>query len=154
MLLDDAASPRKLGPYRGLAASTPLRTIPEAPGQPSMSTAEFNLEADSTLCRIGVQGSLLGPSAEELRDFVLECASRRPPIVILDFRGVDHLDTRGIGVLVALRNRLRRGGTSLRIETAEGPVLRVIRTLRLAEALGVAVPEPARPAPAPRPAAR
>jgi len=58
--------------------------------------------------------------------------------LLVDLRGVDLIDSLGIGVLVGLRRRVGPEG-SVRIEVSDGPVARLLTTCGVTEILDVVV---------------
>ena len=73
-------------------------------------TLEQTSSEDPDTAAVVVRGELdmaTSPKLRELLDHLVDVGSRR---IVLDCRGLDFLDSSGIGVLVATRTRLGDGG--------------------------------------------
>ncbi len=74
-----------------------------------------------------VRGEIDMATAPQLRDRLNELVDAGSTRIVLDCRGLDFLDSSGIGVLVAVRKRLGDGGTL----TLESPPAHVRKVLDL-----------------------
>jgi anti-sigma B factor antagonist len=74
-----------------------------------------------------VRGEIDMATAPQLRDTLLGLVDRGVTRISLDCRGLDFLDSSGIGVLIAVRKRLGDDGTL----TLEGPQAHVRKVLEL-----------------------
>jgi anti-sigma B factor antagonist len=89
-----------------LAASVP--PSPRPPG----SLRIAHREAEGGWCVVSVDGEVDLASAPELKSALLELlAGRGYRRFVLDLSGVGHLDSTGLGVLAAFRQRLGADGT-------------------------------------------
>jgi anti-sigma B factor antagonist len=74
---------------------------------------------------IDVGGELDLYTAPSFRESVLEAAGDNdPPRVIVDFRGLDFIDSSGLGAIVACLKHLRERGGDLALAAPEGSGLR------------------------------
>ena len=90
-----------------------------------------------------VAGEIDIGTAPELRQRVFHLIDDGSPHVIMDLRGVDFLDSTGLGALVNSLQRLRAREGSLRLVTSGGPILRVFKLTGLTRvfALHSSVPD-------------
>ena len=62
---------------------------------------------------LDLSGDLRGDARDDLDDAYTDAAARRPLSVVLNFSGVDYIDSTGIALLVGLLARTRRDGREL-----------------------------------------
>ena len=101
-----------------------------------MADLELEPTADGSVKRIIVRGEIDMATAPQLRDFLnqlIEAGSQR---FVLDCRELAFLDSSGIGVLIAARNRLGDDGEIV-IDTPQAHVRKVLEITGVASRLSV-----------------
>lgn len=105
----------------------------------------FHMESISTgdCAVLQVAGDINSYTAPELRERVIRLIDDGARHVIADLRGVDFLDSTGLGALVGSLKRLRMREGSLKLVTGGGRILQVFRVTGLtrAFALHTSVPD-------------
>jgi len=100
--------------------------------------ATFESEViDDNILTIVLRGSLDMASAPEFDHLVQEHLSHGHTRIIVDCRHLGYLSSVGIGSLVALQTRLRRKGGEVKLAAVLGPVMDVVRAVRLDKMLGI-----------------
>ena len=93
-----------------------------------------DVRAHGASATIVAAGSLDLATADELRR---AAGALRPGTswVLVDLRGVDFIDSSGLGTLLNLRGELRRRGVRLSVAADDGAVRRAVETTGLGELL-------------------
>jgi anti-sigma B factor antagonist len=101
----------------------------------------FTAGADCAVLRIA--GEVDVYSAPQLRERVIQLLADGIPHIIADLRGVDFLDSTGLGALVGSLKRLREQDGSLKLVTGAGRIPQLFRLTGLVRvfALHQSVPE-------------
>jgi anti-sigma B factor antagonist len=86
--------------------------------------------------RVVVRGEVDVATAPQLRDALSALVDAGVTHIALDCRGLDFLDSSGIGVLIALRKRLDTGG-SLTLEAPPAHVRKVLELTGVTEYLTI-----------------
>lgn len=86
-----------------------------------------------------VRGEIDMATAPQLRDLLEQLVSAGSRRIVLDCRELEFLDSSGIGVLVAARNRMGDGG-ELVIDSPSAHVLKVLEITGVSEHLSVIAP--------------
>jgi len=87
----------------------------------------FTAGADCAVLRIA--GEVDVYSAPQLRERVIQLLADGIPHIIADLRGVDFLDSTGLGALVGSLKRLREQGGSLKLATGAGRIPQLFRLI-------------------------
>lgn len=89
-------------------------------------------EAENGIAVLTVTGRLmLGTQGSQLDSVVREVVGRGMRKLILDFSGVEHIDSTGIGRCIASLNLIMQAGGSLAIAAATGQVREGFRVTQL-----------------------
>jgi anti-sigma B factor antagonist len=102
--------------------------------------ANSNLEAsviDGDILVMTLRGDLDSASAPQFESEVSRHLEGGHWKIIIDCQHLGYLSSMGIGSLVALQMRLRRKGGAVRLASLQGPVMQVIRTVRLDKLLDI-----------------
>ena len=83
-----------------------------------------------------VRGEVDMATAPQLRDTLLELVDAGASNIALDCRGLDFLDSSGIGVLIAVRKRLGDDG-SLTLEAPQAHVRKVLELTGVTEHVNI-----------------
>ena len=73
-----------------------------------------------------VGGEIDLATAPQLREAVLDLIQNGSHLVVVDLRGVEFMDSTGLGVLVGALKRLREQEGDLALVCTEGPVLKIL----------------------------
>jgi anti-sigma B factor antagonist len=73
----------------------------------------------------------LGRDSEQVENAVSAQLSAGKRNLILDFSGVDHIDSTGVGIVAFCFGRVRAGGGSLRVSGARGRVREIFSVTQL-----------------------
>src|SRR5689334_14746603 len=104
-----------------------------------MSSSEF-LESwvvDSDILAIRLNGDLDSASTPEFDRVIQEHLAAGHAKIIIDCQRMGYISSLGIGSLVALQTRLRRKGGVVKLAAIQGPVMQVIRVVRLDKVLDI-----------------
>ncbi|MDP8959310.1 MAG: STAS domain-containing protein [Actinomycetota bacterium] len=75
---------------------------------------------------VEVRGEVDLATAPQLRESVLDLIDDGSHQIVVDLRGVDFMDSSGLGVLMTALKRLREYNGDLALVCREGPVLKVL----------------------------
>ncbi len=100
--------------------------------------ADLQLESRKTDdgASVTVRGEVDMATAPQLRDTLLELVDAGANRIVLDCRGLDFLDSSGIGVLIAVRKRLGDDG-SLTLEAPQAHVRKVLELTGVSEHVSI-----------------
>ncbi len=76
-----------------------------------MAQLELDHKTEGSATRVTVRGEIDMATAPQLNDLLNALIDAGSSDIVLEARGLEFLDSTGIGVLVAARNRLGNGGT-------------------------------------------
>jgi anti-sigma B factor antagonist len=109
-----------------LAASTSGESgAPPTREEEAILDLSLERRTHGTWAVVDVGGELDLYTAPSFRESVLEAAGDTdPPKVIVDFRGLDFIDSSGLGAIVACLKHLRERGGDLALAAPEGSGLR------------------------------
>jgi anti-anti-sigma factor len=96
---------------------------------------ELRIEHDQGAPRLVVSGELDLASAEVLTSQMKQLESTEPPLLVLDLRELDFMDSTGLRTVIAADNRAKDRGARLVIVRASEEVNRVFRLTRMDEHL-------------------
>jgi anti-anti-sigma factor len=89
-------------------------------------------QRDNGIAVITAAGRLMqGPEGERIETIVRELLSNGCRRVILDFSGLTHIDSTGIGRTIAALNLVMQQGASMVVAGAKGPVREAFRVTQL-----------------------
>ena len=86
---------------------------------------------DSDILAIILGGDLDTASTPDFEREVMTHLSAGRSKIIIDCRNLGFVSSLGIGALVALQTRLRRKGGAVKLAAVQGPVMQVLRAVRL-----------------------
>lgn len=91
--------------------------------------------SDRTLVQIS--GEIDAHTAPELRAHLLDLLRSGDRHLVVNLDGVEFIDSSGLGVLVAVRRRLRHNDGLMRVVCSREPILKVLRITALDRAFPV-----------------
>ena len=91
--------------------------------------------ADASLLRI--EGEITSASEKPLMDAYVLATGRGAKAIILDFGGLDYMNSGGIGLLVTLLVRIQRGGQRLLAVGLNEHYRQILSLTRLDEAIAI-----------------
>jgi anti-sigma B factor antagonist len=74
----------------------------------------------------GLRGSLDIATAKSLRDAMIEAGTSGDRDVVVDLRGVEFIDSTGLGALIGAHKRVAEHHRMLRLVTNDGPIERLL----------------------------
>ncbi len=92
---------------------------------------------DGDILAIVLRGDLDSASTPEFERQVRAHREAGHAKIIIDCRFMGYISSVGIGSLVALQTRLRRKGGAVKLAAIQGPVMQVIRAVRLDKLLDI-----------------
>ncbi len=102
------------------------------------SSTLFDSEViDGDILTIILRGDLDSSSTPEFERQVQEHLDHGYSKIIIDCRYLGYLSSIGIGALVALQTKLKRKGGAVKLSSIQGPVIQVIRAVRLDRMLDI-----------------
>jgi anti-sigma B factor antagonist len=105
-----------------------------------MSDSSFRIESnvlEGDILLIRPWGNLDSVSTPEFDRVVREHLESGHTRIIVDCQRLGYVSSIGIGSLVALQSRLRRSGGEVKLVAIQGPVMEVLRIVRLDKILGI-----------------
>jgi anti-anti-sigma factor len=87
--------------------------------------------AESGRAVIEPAGDIVAASVDELRSILTEAMSNGARHLVIDFGRVRMLDSRGIGLLIAAHNSLRRQGGTLEVVRVSKDILELLQMMRM-----------------------
>jgi anti-sigma B factor antagonist len=104
-----------------------------------MSSGAFFESAviDGDILSIVLRGHLDAASTPEFDRLVREHLQAGYSKIIIDCRSLGFISSLGIGSLVALQTRLHRLGGAVKLASIQGPVMQVLRAVRLDKMLDI-----------------
>jgi anti-sigma B factor antagonist len=106
--------------------------LPEPHAQRTRKLEISSREEDGGVAVVAAAGRLmLGPEGAELENVIRELLARGSRKVILDFSGLTHIDSTGIGRCISALNMVMQAGGKLVIAGATGQVREGFRVTRL-----------------------
>lgn len=92
---------------------------------PDELSIDIQPETDTSALVFGLRGSLDIATSPSLRAALLEAAGQGKRELVVDLRGVEFIDSTGLGSLIGAHRRARQEGGSLRLVVNEGPLSRL-----------------------------
>jgi len=97
---------------------------------------EFTTTQQGTVTVIALQGSLMGgPDATALNGKLHDLVGKGQTRVVLDMRGVQFMNSSGLGILIGGAGALKNAGGGLAIACASEKILALITITRLGKVL-------------------
>lgn len=78
-----------------------------------MATLEANVRHQNNAAVIDLTGDIDGAGEDALQNAYLQAASQKPNAVLLNFREVGYINSKGIALIVMLLAQARKSGTRL-----------------------------------------
>jgi anti-sigma B factor antagonist len=94
-------------------------------------------ELEGEILAIRLKGNLDSASTPEFERVIRDHLDAGRTRIILDCQRMGYLSSIGIGSLVALQTRLRRKGGVVKLAAIQGPVMQVLRAVRLDKVLDI-----------------
>ena len=86
---------------------------------------------------ISIAGDVTSASEGPLMDAYPRASAAGAPVIVLDFRGLDYMNSGGIGLLVTLLVRVQRQGQRLMAIGLSDHYRQILALTRLDEAIGI-----------------
>lgn len=102
-----------------------------------MTTATVNIEQKGEISVIEISGELNAFAENKLMGAYALACNRGSGLILLDFRGLDYMNSSGIGLLVTLLIRARRQGMRLAAFGLSEHYRQIFELTRLSEAISV-----------------
>ncbi|MDA8134111.1 MAG: STAS domain-containing protein [Desulfobacteraceae bacterium] len=92
---------------------------------------ELTVDQGQTSARITIKGEIDGPGAEKLKAGFHALDKTLLKSIVLDFNGVTHIGSAGIGKLLLFYKDIAIGGGSMEIVHVPAPIYDLLLTLKL-----------------------
>ena len=92
---------------------------------------------EGDILTIVLKGDLDSISTADFNNLVQQHLDAGHSRIIIDCRWLGYISSLGIGSLVALQTRLKRKGGAVKLCAIQGPVMKIIRTVRLDQLLDI-----------------
>ncbi len=102
-----------------------------------MTTTTIGLERAGSAAVLRIGGDVTSASEDELMDGFARAADDGATTVVLDFAGMDYMNSGGIGLLVTLLVRAQRGGVRLLATGLSEHYRQILSLTRLDEAIEI-----------------
>lgn len=104
-----------------------------------METTEFFQASvvDGDILSIVLRGDLNSASTQEFENLIQQHLDAGFNKIIIDCQYMGYVSSLGIGSLVALQTRLRRQGGAVKLCAIQGPVMQVLKLVRLDSVLDI-----------------
>lgn len=83
---------------------------------------------------------LVSSTVEDLKEQALSFMDQGVKEITIDFSGIEDLDSKGLGLLIALNNSLKGIGGKLKIKNISGKIYKFFQTIHLDKSIEVASP--------------
>jgi anti-sigma B factor antagonist len=94
-------------------------------------------ELKSGVVLVGIEGDTVGgPDAISLKDEVQKLVDGGTVKIIVDMKSVEHINSSGLGILIASLNAVRQSGGDLKIANAAPRVLEMLKITKLDQIFG------------------
>jgi anti-anti-sigma factor len=107
-----------------------------------MAELRWETIEDGDELHVVLTGELDISNVERFEQDLLELEQPRPPLVLLDLRGVRFIDSTGLSLLLNADARARRQGRHVTIVSGNGAARRIMRTVALDQILDVKTEPP------------
>lgn len=91
----------------------------------------MKFEHSEGVTRVTIQEALVASQAKDMKAKLKAMVEEGHSRIVIDLKGVEAIDSSGIGVLVATQNSLKSIGEKLTIENASEKIFRMMKTMRL-----------------------
>ncbi len=91
--------------------------------------SEVEKQGDTITMKPGID--IVASSVEEFQEQALELLKESPKEFVLDFTGVNMIDSMGIGIVIAIHNSLNKSGGKLKIIKIPPQIFNVFTAMRL-----------------------
>lgn len=91
----------------------------------------MQIEQSEGVTRIILSENLVASMAKEMKAKLKTLVDEGNIKLVIDMRGVEFIDSSGIGVLVATQNSIKSKGEKLTIENTSEKIFRMMKTMRL-----------------------
>jgi anti-sigma B factor antagonist len=102
-----------------------------------MTTTTVDVEMNGTSALLRVRGDVTAASDSAFGDAYMEATAQGARSLVLDFSGMDYMNSGGIGVLVTTLVRCQRGGLRLLATGLDAHYRQILTLTRLDEAIAV-----------------
>jgi|SRR5436190_2179002 len=92
---------------------------------------------EGDILTIVLKGDLDSISTDEFSQLVKQHLDAGHSRIIIDCRWLGYISSLGIGALVALQTRLKRKGGAVKLAAIQGPVMKILHTVRLDQILDI-----------------
>ncbi len=92
---------------------------------------ELSVECHQTSARLTIKGEIDGPGAENLKAGFHALDKTLLKSIVLDFKGVTHIGSAGIGKLFLFYKDIAIGGGTMEIVNVPAPIYDLLLTLKL-----------------------
>jgi anti-sigma B factor antagonist len=106
--------------------------------RPAVSLLDLNTENDGDTVRIVLTGELDISTAPRVEEELRKVEEGHPPVIVLDLRALEFMDSTGLRVIVSAEGRAREDDRTLRLVRGPDAVQRIFRVTRLDERLEIA----------------
>jgi anti-anti-sigma factor len=100
-----------------------------------MSLLKLDMQDDSGFVSLTLHGELDISSAPQLEDALAEVEAANPPVLVIDLRNLEFMDSTGLRTVVSADARAREQGRRLAIVRGPDSVNRIFSVTRLDERL-------------------
>ena len=102
-----------------------------------MSATTVGLDRSGSAAILRIAGDVTSASEADLMAGYVRAAAEGPGVVVLDFSGLEYMNSGGIGLLVTLLVRAQRGGTRLLATGLSDHYRQILALTRLDEAIEI-----------------
>jgi anti-anti-sigma factor len=92
---------------------------------------------DGDILAVILQGDLDSVTTEGFNRLIQQHLDAGMTRIIIDCRWLGYISSTGIGFLIVLQTRLRRKGGAVKLCAIQGPVMSILRTVRLDKVLDI-----------------
>jgi anti-anti-sigma factor len=100
-----------------------------------MSLLKLDMQDDAGFVSLTLRGELDISSAPQLEDALAAVEAAKPPVLVIDLRNLEFMDSTGLRSVVSADARAREQGRRLAIVRGPDPVDRIFSVTRLDERL-------------------
>ena len=111
--------------------------MPQAKKKTAKKTAKTAVKKKTETHVVQPGADIVASMAEGFKSNLLRVVEKGVPELIIDFTGVDIVDSVGLGVVIATHNSLSNSGGKLKIINVSNDIYQLFMTMRLDQHFGV-----------------
>ena len=105
--------------------------MPQAKKKTPKKTAKTSVKKKSETAVVQPGADIVASMADDFKNNLLKMVKKGIPELVIDFTGVDIVDSVGLGVVIATHNSMSNSGGKLKIINVSNDIYQLLKTMRL-----------------------